>query len=181
MKNKAFQKGIFQGFIFNIIIFILFLFIWLNYLYPEYDEIEDKKNKLIEIEEKYDDLKTKWLNYVDFTKLHNSLWKKIWLDKNIYLTNVLKEFTKDDYEKNFINYKWWVYEKFIEIKKKEIKIEKNKLEESGVSDNIKNILPYYTDDSSLSEDSLTDFKFINYIERLLNNFRLDYTNRIGIW
>jgi hypothetical protein len=54
------------------------------------------------------------------------------------------------------------------------------LDDSGVSNDIKNILPYYTDDSSLSDNSLTDFKFINYIEELLNNFRLEYSNSIGI-
>jgi F0F1-type ATP synthase membrane subunit b/b' len=59
MKNKTLQKSIFQGFIFNIIIFILFLFIGLNYLYPEFLEIEDKKNKLINIEKKYSEIKEK--------------------------------------------------------------------------------------------------------------------------
>ena len=180
MKNKALQEGIFQGFIFNLIIFVWLLFIGLNYIYPEYSIIEGKKNELTQIQDKYDNLKSKWLSYGDFTSLHTSLWRKE-LSTNIHLTSVLKEFTKEDYANNFINTKWWKYENFINIKKEEIKKDKNKLEESGVSDNIKNILPYYTEDSSLSNDSLTDFRFINHIETLLNNFRLEYSDSIGIW
>ena len=180
-KNTSLNKGIFQAFIFNIITFIWLFSLWFGYFYPEFFEIENKKNQLTEIQKKYTELKTKWLDYKSFTELHSSLWKKEWLGNNIYLSNILKEFTKDDYDKSFINNKWWNYENFIEIKRKEVKIEKDKLEDSWLSDNIKNILPYYTDDSSLSNSSLTDFKFINYIEKILNNFRLEYSNSIGVW
>ena len=172
-KNKTLQRGIVQGLVFNFILLSILLFAWFNYFYPEYLKIENKKIELEEKYKKYEILKSKWLQFEKFNKLHSSLWKEK-ISNNISLKNTLNQFNKEDYDKNFINTWSGYYLDFFKKQEKEINIKKLEQEKSGVLNVIKKILPYYTEDSSIAKGSLTDFKFINYIENILNNFNLQY-------
>jgi len=46
MKKKVMPKGMILGLLFNIGIFTIFIFVLLNYFFPEYLLIEEKKEKL---------------------------------------------------------------------------------------------------------------------------------------
>jgi hypothetical protein len=46
MKKETLPKGIIQGLLFNIGIFIIFISLLMNYFFPEYSIIEEKKAEL---------------------------------------------------------------------------------------------------------------------------------------
>jgi hypothetical protein len=104
--------------------------------------------------------------------------------KDEYLKNIFTDTSKDikgTYESNLIN-KWKDnYNDFISKKVEEIKNKELNLSSSQIRQKIEKILPYYKDNSSLDGKWLTDFKFINYIEKIIHNFWLEYVWNIGVW
>jgi hypothetical protein len=188
MSNKKIGSGAFQSFLLNLIILIILIWTWLSYFLPEIQAIEIKKIELTELQEKYNTLKEKGLPYSDFIELNKSSTK----ETDIYLINVLKEFKKEDYYNFFINNEWWNYEEFYLKNKKFVKDKLEEQKKSDASKSIERIFPFYAEDSSLTEKIidnkeweeiyyLTDFKFINHIEKLFRTFNLKYKNEIGIW
>lgn len=207
MKPKKLVKNIvIQWFIFNIILLIIFWFVLLQYIYPEYLDIENKKNDLVDKNKIYKNLEIKGIDYKKFKDL-NSKYGKDFLANNIYLKNILKEFDESTFDSEFkIESKWlflkkckvinnWDictdklkkyltnsknYDLFLDNKKKDINEKKIKFEKNWINEKISKIVPYYTEDSSIDNNSLTDFKFINYLENLLDKFNLTYKNQIWI-
>jgi len=180
MKKETLPKGIIQGLLFNIGIFIIFIALLINYFFPEYSIIEEKKDKLNTLQLENKKLLKEWLAYNDF----KALFFKNDLTKNEYLKNIFNDPSKDikgTYESNLINKGTWSYDNFISKKIEEIKNKELSLSSSKIKQKIEKILPYYKDNSSLDGNGLTDFKFINYIEKIIHNFWLEYVWNIGIW
>lgn len=179
MKKTTIPKWVIQWLVFNIVIFILFIFLWINYFLPEYNIIEDKKNELNNLQSENKRLLAKWLGFSEFKK-------KSIKDPNIsdYLKNILSDPTKDianTYKSNLVNNWSWTYQKFIEEKNNKIKEKEKNLENSKIKEKIKKILPSYKSDSNLKDEWLTDFEFVNYMEKIIHNFWLKYEGNIWIW
>ncbi len=181
MKNTWTQDAVFQAILFNLIFLVVFIFLGIYYFIPSYDEIEEKKNSLEKMVTKYKAFKTTGPSYGEFKLLSSKPQNRGILSKDAYLINLLKEFNKSEYEENFINSKYKKsYDEFLKEKIQKIKKQKLELESQWVGNSIKKILPYYVENAILDEWSLTDFKFINYIEWLLNVFMLESEDKIGI-
>ncbi len=180
MKKTTIPKWTIQSLFFSIIILIVFISISLIYFLPEYLKIEEKKITLNILQKNNAYLLQSGLPYDDFKRIFIKD-----LSKNKYLTNLFSKENKKNrilYESNFINNDWnKSYETFILEKEKKIRKQEESLETSKIKEKIKKILPYYKDNAALSWYWITDFKFINYIEKLINTFWLEYSGSIWIW
>ena len=180
MKKKVMQKGLILGLLIKIGILIMFIFVLLRYFLPEYLLVEEKKEKLNVLQLENETLSKKWLEYNDFKDLFfKNDSKNSEYIKNIF--NISPKDIKDTYEWNFINKGNSGYNDFISKKTEEIKNKELSLSSSKIKQKIEKILPYYKDSSSLDWNGITDFKFINYIENIINKFWLEYSWSIWIW
>ena len=179
MKYNGSKQAIFQSFLFNTIILIIFMAAGSYYLYPEYIFSEERKWEFQEVSQKYNNLISKGISFEEFSQLHTtkSLNKK-W-DKKILLNNILLNFREDDYDDHFSSTEG-IYETFLDLKIIDAKEKRKQQQGSNITSKIAEILPEYTSDSSLSNSSLTDFKFINHIEKLLDRFQLSSKDKIWI-
>jgi hypothetical protein len=94
---------------------------------------------------------------------------------------VLKNIDKVFYDENLKNSEDPSFMSFLENKKIEI----NSLESQNILEQrekkIVHILPSYSDTSNIIDESaLTDFKFINYIESVIETFGMSHSDSIGI-
>jgi len=179
MKSKIVKNAVVQSTIFNVILLIIFVLLWLNYVYPKFIEIEKLKSEVVEEYNYGKKIEKDWIDYKKFKSLSSSIWKKE-LEWNVYLQNILKEFKEEEFNFHFWNNSSNNYTIFLKNKSSDIAKEKVDFENKWVNKKIENIIPYYTGDSKLWENALTDFKFINYLENLLDKFDLKYTNTIWI-
>jgi hypothetical protein len=183
MKVRITQQWVTQWFIFNIILFIVFAVTFSTYVLPSYSEIDEKKVQLEDIFDTYNDLQKRGLSFSWFTFLHKKLWNTDLrnYDKNSYLQSVFSEFSSKDFERYFVN-TWSVsYESFLADQELTIDTLAGRFKDKWRSTVIDKILPYYSNDAWLSEWAFTDFRFVNYIEFLLNAFRLKSTDSLWIW
>jgi len=199
MKKRE-QQSILIWFLSSIILFIIFLIIILNNVYPKIEQIENQKKDLVKNLEKYNILSNKWFDYEYFKELNtkysntkDSTLKEL-LNWNFY-TSIYPQIDKNLYEQSIyfsINDKWErEYSSFEKFKinnpflgfldEKLDFFRKEKLSESFVNqkEKVTKVIPTYY---SIWDNKkwLTDFSFINYIERLLNKFNLKTTSQIGI-
>lgn len=176
MKTK--ENIILQSLIFNSVLFLLLVFFASGFVYPNFTAIEARKVEASDMLIKYDNLKKQGLNYEEF----NSTKSSFDLSKNTYLQNVLSNVDKPFYEANFVSEWNSNYKDFLNRKISSTKQEKQKLEQNWDAKVLAKILPYYTEDSTLvSEETLNDFKFINYIESILESFNITTSSPIWIF
>lgn len=170
------KRSIIIGFIFYWILLIgLVLFLSL-YIVNSLYQIEDKKKETRSIYNEIVDKKLHWLNYSEFKSMNKSMMK--W-DK---YTLVLNNITKDFYDSYLVNKKDKSFDEFIKKKTKEMN---NSHSIQVIAENEKqivNILPVYSEKNiDIWEEHLTDFKFINYIESIIDTFNLNTNASIWIW
>lgn len=175
-KARRQKKWIIIYFLFYFVLLLWFVGISYNYIYPKIIEIEKIKNETKETSTFIKDIEKKWLSFKDF----------IWLNKKnnekTYINELLKNLDEDFYNKNLVNTWELDYSNFINQKIQEFNNPENKktfLERDLL---VSSILPYYSDNYSWEDDeqSLSNFKFISYIETLLETFNLSSTSSIWI-
>jgi len=175
MKQTVTKHAIFQSFLFNVIILVIFIGIGSYYLYPKFIQVEEMKESFSELFLQNKKLQQKGISFKEFKNLYKiSDWH------NELIDNILLDFTEDDYNDNFSN-TWGVYDTFLEAKILNIKEQRIQQEKTDIKTRIQEILPEYTSDSFLSNNSLTDFKFVNNLEKLLDRFQLSTNDKIWIW
>lgn len=180
MKKNWTKEAIFQSFIFNSILLIILMAIAIFYLYPQYNLSEEKINTFSDVSNNYQTLVEKGLSFTEFNIIHKKDWKSLkWWDSAL-LNNILTDFREDDYNTHF-SHTGAIYEKFLDWKVIDAKEKREAQIGTNISTKINEILPEYSSDSSLVTDSLTDFKFINHIEWLLDTFQLSSKDKIWIW
>jgi len=184
-KNK--RQWIIYRFLLQIIIFSIFIWIILYYIIPNVEKIEAYKISLIERISSYENIEKNWIEFNDFNSLKKSVeleWG-ITLKEDVYLSNILLDIKKDFFDDNYktnineVNYKIFLDNKYKESIKK-----KNSQKVIQRDSKIKKILPAYIENDKLIEDEewiLTDFKFVNYLELLLDTFNLESDIEFGIW
>lgn len=165
----------FQIFIINSILFLLFAGYLVLSAYPEIVEIEAKKKELSELSKRIEEAQTKGMTYADFNIL-----KSKWIDKNSYLSNLLKNITEPFYDRTIKNNGGGTFESFFQNKVKEIEAQKKENVVQKRDEIIQTLLPQYSSTDFLLEwEKLTDFKFINYVESILYTFNI--TTDSPIW
>ena len=186
-KDKKKNQWIVYRLILQLIIFVIFIWIILYYILPNIKEIEAHKSGLSEKIASYESIEKNWIEFSDFNSLKNSVELELWesLKEDIYLSNILADIKKDFFDYNFksdnnnINYKIFLDKKYEETIKK-----KTSQKVVQRDSKIKKVLPAYIENDKLIEDEewiLTDFKFVNYLELLLDTFNLESSIEFGIW
>jgi len=167
------------------------ILVWLFFLfaYPRIVEIQEKKQELVNTYKKYNTVFKSGLSYNEF--------KDIITDGNEsdYTKILLRNIPETFFKEHFTN-TWWVsYNEFLKDRGDTIQQEKSSESYMEKERSLSSILPVYdwynswwaifwsTDltENISSEDTLSDFYFINYIENLLYSFNLSYQWDIGVW
>jgi len=169
--NKAQKSAIISSLTLNLIFFIWFIWSIIYYLYPNYLEVNANKEKLIEQIDKYNKLEKKGMSFVDFRS--SSAIKEVWI------SHIIQDIDQDFFNLNFENNTSDNYIKFLD--KKQIEI--NKIKESDIlierDKTISRVLPFYSQ-WILTDWSVSDLWFINYLENLFRSFNLKSNDPIWI-
>ncbi len=159
---------------FYILVFFILSFYSITYFYPNIIEIENKKIELKELYESKVQIENKWITFSEFVVLNKE-------NENVYLKNIISNIEESFYDNNFINTWDWKFENFINRKKLDIDSWENQNKLLIQNEKIIKILPSYSEkDNWKNENTLTNFKFINYIESILATFNLESTDKIWI-
>jgi hypothetical protein len=173
--TKRQQNGIIIHFLLYLVLLIVVLYFSLTFLYPTMMSIEGKKTDTEKLHELIGNVTSTWITFPEFQFLSKDI------EKSTYVKEILKDLKEGFYKENFINEDFLEFDDFLKNKETKLNSPKNKDILAKREKNIVNILPSYSENYVRSwEDSLTDFKFINYIESLLLTFNLSYHDSIWI-
>jgi len=174
MTNRQRNSVIIHVFFYTLLLVILLYFL-ISFFYPKIISLEQKKDETRGLFDSIQMVDKSGITFEEFQALSNSL------EKNSYVTEVLKSIEKDFYLENLQNNDFQKFSDFLEAKKRELNSDEVKDILNKRDKKIVHIFPSYSDTyNPTDDDSLTDFKFINYIESLLETFNLSYTDSIGI-
>lgn len=179
-RTKREENSIIIYFSIYSIFIVVIIYLFLYKILPSIKEIEEVKANVqntyswIKVIEKEWITLTEFKNNVDKIKKSDDEKWEDWL----YLTEVLKSTDDDFFNKHLKNTSESDYNTFIE------ELNKKYLDNSDFEDKtsvIWNILPVYSDEiSDLWKNSLTDYKFINYIESISEVFNIKFDSSIWI-
>jgi len=174
-RSKREENSIIIHFILYFVLSIWLIIFITTSLIPKVIKIENEKKLTKEI---YNNIKTvekEWLTFNEFIIL-SDWWKK---DKVVY--EILKNMTENFYNENLVNKTDKLFNDFLNLKKEELNSVENITIVNNQIKQISTILPSYSDVViDLWWDTLTDYKFINYVESLLETFGLSTSSSIGI-
>jgi len=173
MRNK---NAIIIWLIINIFVAIILISLVIFYFIPSIFSIEDEKKDLWKLKVSYNLLIKRWLNYKDFKSMHSP-------NTTTYQKKILLKISPEFYNKYFINSGTGendkLYKDFLNNLDEQLKGEvKDKYDKKQKE--ILNILPIYTENDSVNQWWMSDFKFINNIEDLLYKYNLTTDSPIGI-
>lgn len=172
MFKKTKGEYIIAWFVLSIIFLSTFLLILFFKTYPDFKELEQKKDEAVSMVRNYNEVKKKWIPYEDFKRLQTP-W-----DSSVYLQNIFNEIDNNFFTKNFNNTWTFDFDIFFTEKVKEINDVKNSPEYIKNIELYKKILPSYVENAEKDDTWLmSDFKFINYIESILFTFNLESANK----
>ena len=178
-KKEKINKSIINALIVNFAIFLIFVSILFFYVYPEYNKIEQEKEKLKVLVNNYNLEKNKWIKFSILKEKINKKIEKLEGKKNkeklkeiLNMKNYLEELKKENKNKDFLS--------FLEKKSNELEKIENSKNLISLEKNIENILPSYIENNE-EISTLNDLKFINYLEKLFLAFNLKNQTEIWIW
>lgn len=173
--NKREESSIVMHFMFYFILIIwLSIFTFIN-IVPNIQAIEEDKTKTLNA---YTDLLRITKSWLSFDEFKANIWT--WAT-DVYLSKIIKNISSEFYNKNLVNTKELTYKKFLESKKIDLNSnENNLLLEESLKD-IEKLLPTYSDNSiEYWNNPLTDYKFINYVESIIETFNLSSDSSLWI-
>ena len=160
--------------------FYFVLTIWLlTYLFlsilPQLLSIEDTKKSTKEVYTNLTRIEKSWLTFDEFKSLNN-----VW-SNTVVVNEILKGMTWDFFTNNLVNTKYNTYKEFLDKNVAELNSDENKKLSQEKIDKISRVLPPYTDNSiDFSNYALTDYKFVNYVESIIESFNFNTSNSIWI-
>lgn len=176
-KTKREKNYIIASFtILTIFNFVFILILFLN-IYPWIKEVEKLKTEWQKVFNEYNTIQKEWQSLAEFKA---SIKKNEDIKQTTYTQKVVDELTQEFYSTYFKNKKYNTFDEFItnlskEYSDKNINNEDDQIKDIGV------ILPTYSQViSNFDENSISDFKFVNYIESLANSFNLSFEESIWI-
>ncbi len=162
-------------FVFYFILTIWLFFYLFSSIIPEIMVIEKIKTDTKKLYNDIEKTKKSWLTFSEFKSNNNS-------SKNTMVVNkILEEITESFYEKNLQNNDSATYQEFLDNKKNELNSTENRKIVEDKSMIISKVLPPYSDVSiAFPDNALTDFKFINYVESIIETFNFSTNDPIWI-
>jgi len=143
-------------------------------LWPSFVEIQDKKASLTTEYDRLNSMNDSGIEFDDFKVLATNS------DVSWYLKEVIKTTWDDFYVRNFQNNDTEQdFEAFISEKEASVLQEKKASLLESKTDIVDTLLPIYVTNDS--ENWMTDFEFINYVESLLYSFNLISRDSIWVW
>ena len=175
-ETKKEQSMIRTRFFLNIIIFILFTILFTYYIYPSFQEVENKKIELWNLAHSLNRIEKKWINFKEFSLARKNTSEI----KDSYTKKLLLKTNKTFFEENLVNTWSKDYLNFINNKKEELKSGTKNFDKK--QEQVNTILPFYDEQINLDDKyTLTDYRFINYLESIIQTFWLTYKNKIWVW
>lgn len=179
-RTKREQNSIIIYFSIYLIFTLGLVYFWAAYIFPSIKEIESLKSSVLETYSNINRINKDWLNLKEFQdKLSTGLVyaPEAWKD-NLYMDEILKSIDQKFYDENIKN----TNENNFDIYIKKISDKYSDMTSFDQKEQtISNILPVYSEYvSDLWPNSLSDYKFINYIESIAETFSLDFDNSIWI-
>lgn len=174
--NKMVKRTVIYTFSLWFVLFLLWAG-WLYYTYGEFSLIEEEKLSLTEKIEKINNISKRWMSIWEFK---SSWWVFAKDDEN--LRTILTQIEKEFYESHFLNDSSSSYADFIDTKIKDIE-EKEQSDDQKIMEQISStVLPAYVEEKlSLSDsEDFSELKLVNYIERIMQTFNLEYSWDIGV-
>lgn len=175
-RTKRQEQSIILQFWLFLILFLLLIVMVISNLLPRLLEIEAKKSEAQTKIQTLNDIEKNWVPFKEMKQISEKFveWKPY---KKTILDNADDEF----YKKRFSNTGSWSYEDFLRNLEKEINTPENKEQLKRQTKRIENILPSYVEEvSPESVEALTDFKFVNYVESILQTFNLKHSSTIWV-
>lgn len=165
---------IIQTIFFASLTLILLIYIFSS-LVPSIIIILNDKKELLELQKNIERINTKWLNFDEFKELASSN------ATNKVMNEILVNMTDEFYSGNLINNTEFSYENFLKNKEDLLNSPENLKKVEDKNNQIISVLPTYSEEwISLWNEILTDYKFINYIESIIESFNLTTTSSIWI-
>lgn len=166
--------------IYSILIIVLIYFI-VSFIIPSIREIWEIKNSVSTTYSNLNRIKKEGVNHSEFDISSNLIVEKNRSENNndnLYLSEVLKNVDDEFYNKYIKNSSEGSYDTFIDWLTKKYS---NNIDFDDKVAVISKILPVYSDEvRDLWDNSLTDYKFINYIESIAETFNISFSNSIWI-
>lgn len=185
--------------IFNSLLSLAIIWAFIFYIAPEIMDISDKKTSLINMSSDIERIKSKWMTFEEYSKVVSSWHKEIFerqefsdsirqkyepIFSDSYLAFVLSNNPKQLYAKNLSNSSLDNYEVFLSKKEEELKNKSDSNLIAWRSQKVSNILPNYVESweeiSDENSNNYDDFKYINYIERLLYTYDIKNNSSVSI-
>lgn len=173
--TKRIKNSLIQGSIANIILLIFFgVVIWV-FFSPRLEGISEQKTELMNAHQKLAKIKKEGISFWEFKSIAS---KEEGQDE--YLQILLQELDVEFYKNHFTNLWDTNYEDFLSTLSERIDDIKSSTDYTESQKIQQILLPFYDQNSIFSEQGLSNFDFVNYVERLLYTFNLEYTGDIGI-
>lgn len=151
----------------------LLVYLFISIL-PQILVIEDTKKSTKELYNSLTRIEKSWLTFDEFKSLNN-----VW-SNSVVVNEILKSMTWDFYTANLVNTKSANYKEFLNNKVKDLNSDENKKIAQEKINKISKVLPPYSDTSiDFSPYALTDYKFVNYVESIIESF--NFTTNNSIW
>ncbi len=175
-RTKRQEQSIILQFWLFFLLFILLATTVISNLLPRLLGIEWMKTEVQWKIETLQDIEKNGVPFKEMKKISAKFveWKPY---KKTILDNADEEF----YKKRFSNTESESYLDFLTNLEREINTPENKEQLKKQTKRIENILPsYVTEVSQESVEALTDFKFVNYVESILQTFNLKHSSTIWV-
>jgi len=172
--NKRLKSSITQTFFFNLVLLVFLIWFSVFRLWPSLLDIEDQKDNLSANYTELEQVNKQGIALKDFRII---AWES---EMDQYVKELIKNTGEPFYSRNFKNTTRTSFDLFMEDKQADIADQKKQLVLEQKSEIVDKLLPTYTSDGA-SEDTITDFRFINYVESILYAFNLVSTDSIGVW
>ncbi len=173
-KTKRQQNSMIINLVFNTILLCIFLLVTWVYIYPNINDISDKKIQASDLTQELDRVQKEGLSFSEFSIQRQDMSGI----ENISTQKLLEQVDIDFYKNNLQDSDSTNFLNYIAEKKKLLANDVNLLEQRD--SNIDTILPPYGELGSDSKAAITDFEFTSYLERLFSTFNLKYSGKIGI-
>jgi len=175
-RTKRQESWIIIYFLFYLFLFLITIYFSISFFYPKVIWIENKKIETNKLYEEKLELEKKWIWFWEFMRVSKNQ------ENNNYTKEILKTIDKKFYNKHLLNIKNKNYKDFLNSKTNFFNSEENKKIQKERDSKIINILPYYSENYTWNKEneSLSNFKFVSYVESILETFNLSNSNWIWI-
>ncbi|QFR39751.1 hypothetical protein A9Q91_06110 [Candidatus Gracilibacteria bacterium 28_42_T64] len=178
-RTKRESQGILVHAVFYAFLLIGLIYFSYGVVYPGVIEIEQKKKDTAILAQDIQAITKGGISYTDFLALGKAVTTGTGYSS--YDVELLKDIKEDFFAQHLKNTTNEGFMVFLEKKSEEINNDENKLKMQEKEEEIVQLLPSYSEvTNDLTAEALTDFKFINYVETILESFSLKYTDPIGI-